>query len=124
VVYLVTWAHPELHPSLWTTSLGSPMPSPDNFPTFGVARADLGGGKTVELRLEPDDAARAARLGLKATITAISAAGTPAETMERKEVSFGSVAAPQTRLVVSFDGGLKVEGASDRTDKPVKGGGR
>jgi Ca-activated chloride channel family protein len=108
---IVTWSHPELHPSLWTTALGAPMPSPDNFPTFGVAEAKLSGSTgTVELRLEPDDAARAARLGLKATVTAITAGGTPAETITHQEVGFGATASPATRLVVKAENGaLRIE---------------
>ncbi|HSO31374.1 MAG TPA: AgmX/PglI C-terminal domain-containing protein [Labilithrix sp.] len=109
---LVTWSHPELHPSLWTTSLGTPMPSPDNFPVFGVAEAQLATAPaTVELRLEPDDAARAARLGLKAVVTVITGLGTPNEKIARQEVGFGTVAAPSPRLVVSFAGGALRVGA-------------
>ena len=107
---LVTWSHPELHPSLWTTTLGTPMPSPDNFPIFGVAEAQLASAPaTVELRLEPEDAARAARLGLKAVVTVITGLGTPTEKLARQEVGFGTVAAPSTKLVITFaSGALRV----------------
>ena len=109
---LVTWAHPELHPSLWTTALGTPMPSPDNFPVFGVAEAKASTQPTtVELRLEPDDAARAARLGLKATVTVIVGEGTPAEKVVRQEVGFGTVASPSTRVILTFNGGALRVGA-------------
>jgi Ca-activated chloride channel family protein len=119
---LVTWTHPELHPSLWTTALGTPMPSPDNFPMFGVAEATLTASPaTAELRLEPDDAARAGRLGLSAIITVIKGSGTPAETIAKKEVTFGSVAAPVSRLIVTFDGALRIEPAARAKDE---GGGR
>jgi Ca-activated chloride channel family protein len=102
---LVTWSHPELHPSLWTTALGAPMPSPDNFPMFGVAEARIAATPAVcEIRLEPDDAARAARLGLKAVVTVIRGGGTPAEKIVRQEIGFGTLAAPATRLVLTFDG--------------------
>jgi Ca-activated chloride channel family protein len=112
VKVLVTWTHPELHPSLWTTALGTPMPSPDNFPMFGVAEATLSATPAVaELRLEPEDAARAARLGLSAIVTVIKGAGTPGETITQKEVTFGKVAAPVARLVLTFDGALRVEPA-------------
>jgi hypothetical protein len=88
------------------------MPSPDNFPTYGVAEARLAGGSaTVELRLEPEDAARAARLGLKAVVTAISGHGTAAEKIARQEVGFGTLAAPATRLIVTFDGSALRVGA-------------
>ena len=116
---LVTWSHPELHPSLWTTALGAPMPSPDNFPVFGVAEAKTSAQLLqaahfdVELRLEPDDAARAARLGLKAVVTVITGEGTPAEKVVRQEVGFGTLAAPATRLILTFAGGaLRVDRAA------------
>jgi Ca-activated chloride channel family protein len=109
---LVTWSHPELHPSLWTTALGTPMPSPDNFPAFGAAEAKTSGqSATVELRLEPDDAARAARLDLKAVITVITGEGTAAEKVVKQEVGFGTVASPSTRLIVTFNGGALRVGA-------------
>ncbi len=109
---LVTWAHPELHPSLWTTALGTPMPSPDNFPMYGVAEATTNAAPaTAELRLEPEDAARAARLGLKATVTVITGGGTPAEAITRQEVGFGTTAAPVTRLVLTVDNGALKVGA-------------
>jgi Ca-activated chloride channel family protein len=102
---LVTWSHPELHPSLWTTALGAPMPSPDNFPAFGAAEARMSAAPlTVEVRLEPDDAARAARLGLRAVLTVITGSGTPSEKIVRQEIGFGTVAAPAARQLVAFDG--------------------
>lgn len=111
---LVTWSHPELHPSVWTNTLGAPMPSPDNFPSYGVAEAKTSAAPaTVELRLEPDDAARAARLGLKAEVTVITGLGTPAEKLAKLEVTFGTIAAPTTRQVVTFAGGtLAVTGGA------------
>jgi Ca-activated chloride channel family protein len=109
---LVTWSHPELHPSLWTTALGTPMPSPDNFPAFGAAEAkSTTQPTTVELRLEPDDAARAARLGLKAVVTVITGEGSPAEKVVRQEIGFGTVASPSTRVALTFNGGALRVGA-------------
>jgi Ca-activated chloride channel family protein len=109
---LVTWSHPELHPSLWTTALGTPMPSPDNFPAFGVAEARSSTQPTtVELRLEPDDAARAARLALKAVVTVITGEGTAAERVVKQEVGFGTVASPAVRVVLTFNGGALAVGA-------------
>jgi Ca-activated chloride channel family protein len=109
---IVTWSHPELHPSLWTTTLGAPMPAPDNFPVFGVAETrSAGAGPTkIELRLDPDDAARAARLGLTATVTAITAEGSANEKTAKLAVGFGTLAAPADRVIVTFDNGaLKTE---------------
>jgi Ca-activated chloride channel family protein len=104
---VVTWAHPELHPSLWTTALGAPMPAPDNFPVFGVAetRSASSAPTKIELRLDPDDAARAARLGLVATVTAITSEGSANEKTTRLAVGFGTTAAPLDRVVVAFDNG-------------------
>jgi hypothetical protein len=88
------------------------MPSPDNFPAFGAAEAKTSGqSATVELRLEPDDAARAARLDLKAVITVITGEGTAAEKVVKQEVGFGTVASPSTRLIVTFNGGALRVGA-------------
>jgi Ca-activated chloride channel family protein len=113
VTFLITWSHPELHPSLWTNALGAPMPSPDNFPSFGVATTQMTDGPaTVELRLEPEDAARAARLGATATVTAITGAGTAAQKSTRREVLFGTLDAPVARMVATYTGGaLRVEAA-------------
>jgi Ca-activated chloride channel family protein len=105
VRFLVTWAHPELHPSLWTTALGAPMPAPDNFPLYGVAEARLPvGSPVIELHLDPDDAARAARLGATAVVTAIIGEGTASERIARLDVGFGSVAKPSDRVGVKLDG--------------------
>jgi hypothetical protein len=112
VRFLLTWSHPELHPALWTTTLGDPTPSPDNFPLFGVAEAKvpMAPDVNVELRLDPEDAARAARLGLKAVVTAITSEGTADERVARLEVGFGTVAAPTDQVTVSLaNGELRME---------------
>jgi Ca-activated chloride channel family protein len=113
VRFLVTWAHPELHPVLWTNALGAPMPAQDNFPLYGLAEAVLpAGSPQIELRLDPEDAARAARLGAHAVVTALVGEGTPAERVVHIEVGFGdpqhgAVADVKVRLA---DDGLHVEG--------------
>jgi Ca-activated chloride channel family protein len=112
VRFLVTWAHPELHPALWTAALGSMMPATDNFPLFGVAQAAVPASTAVELRLDPEDAARAARLGVTATVAAIVGEGTPGEKIARVEVGFGTVATPLEKVRVTFDG------TSLRTEAP------
>ncbi|MBX3232147.1 MAG: AgmX/PglI C-terminal domain-containing protein [Labilithrix sp.] len=116
---LVSWSHPELHPTLWTNALGAPMPSPDNFLPFGISEAKLSGSPAkVEVRLEPEDAARAARLGAKAIVTVIKGAGTPGETIVKQELSFGTVAAPSTTLALSYDGSLTVTAQVAKPEKP------
>ncbi|HEY4118390.1 MAG TPA: tetratricopeptide repeat protein, partial [Byssovorax sp.] len=37
----LTWSHPELHASLWSNALGSPMPAPEGDVTLGVAQVLL-----------------------------------------------------------------------------------
>ncbi len=103
---IVTWSHPELHPSLWTTHTGAPMPAPDNFPLFGVAEARMPAGTTkVELRTDPEEAARAARLGVSAVVTVISGEGGKTPTIARTNVTFGTLQAPAERLIITLENG-------------------
>jgi hypothetical protein len=107
VRFLVTWAHPELHPVLWSAALGAPMPVPDGFPLFGVAETVVprDPAPSIELRLDPEDAARAARLGARAVVTALVDEGTPGERIVRLEVGFGDAAhGGATSLKVRLDG--------------------
>jgi len=87
---ILTWSHPELRTALWTNSLGSLMPAPDNLPLLGVAQAFVPAAPNpvIELRADPEDAARAARLGLKAVVTLIVDEGTDRERLIRREVDF------------------------------------
>jgi Ca-activated chloride channel family protein len=106
---IVTWSHPELHPTLWTNTLGAPMPSPDNFLPYGVAEAKFNGSPAkAEIRLDPEDAARAARLRVKAIVTVIKGGGTPTETITHQEIGFGSVAAPATISMINYDGAISM----------------
>jgi tetratricopeptide (TPR) repeat protein len=111
--FLVTWAHPELHPVLWSAALGAPMPVPDGFPLFGVAETVVPRepAPSIELRLDPEDAARAARLGARAVVTALVDEGTAAERIVRIDVGFGDAAhGPTTDVKVTLDSGaLRVE---------------
>ncbi len=108
VRFLVTWSHPELHPVLWTSALGAPMPSSDSFPLYGVAEAVLPASPDpgIELRLDPEDAARAARLGAGAVVTALIAEGTSDERIVRLDVGFADAAhGPITQVKVLLQGG-------------------
>ncbi len=106
--FVLSWAHPELRPALWTNALGSMMPAPDNLPLLGVAQAFLSTSTTpvVEVRLDPEDAARAARLDARAVLTAVLAEGTPDERIARVEVRFrGPDGKPLEKVALRFENG-------------------
>ena len=69
----LTWAHPELHPTLWSDALGSPMPAPEGDVALGISQVRLPKGRRsrLEIRVEPDELERAARLGAEATLTVV-----------------------------------------------------
>lgn len=86
----LVWSHPELHPSLWSNALGTPMPAPDGDVTLGVAQALVPErpDSFVEVRLEPGDVARAARLGASAELTVVFDELGKAEKIVRRRVTF------------------------------------
>lgn len=67
------WSHPEFHPTLWSNALGAPMPAPDSDVSLGVSQVMLPSREDVfvEVRLEPDEVERAARLSAEAVLTVI-----------------------------------------------------
>ncbi|HKP63119.1 MAG TPA: VIT domain-containing protein [Polyangiales bacterium] len=88
---ILTWAHPELRPELWSNALGSPLPAAHGDPLLGLSETWLPASAAnayVEVRLQREDAARAARLGVDATLTAIVAEGSAAEKIVRLPISF------------------------------------
>jgi Ca-activated chloride channel family protein len=101
---ILTWTHPELHPVLWSDALGSPMPAPDTDPLLGLAQVALPTGQgRIELRLEPEDARHAARLGAEAVLTVLLEEGTLQERILRSVVSFSGPGA--TRRVFRLNSG-------------------
>jgi Ca-activated chloride channel family protein len=114
VRFIVTWSHPELHPALWTSALGAMMPATDSFPLFGVGEAAVPSSPppAIELRLDPEDAARAARLGVTVVVTALVDEGTPNERIDRKDVSFVGAGAPLENVRVVYDSGSLKDGRS------------
>ena len=86
----LTWAHPELHPSLWSDALGAPMPAPDGDVTLGIAEARVPtrDGVVVEVRLDGDELDHAARLGATATLTVVFAEGEEGEKAVKLPVTF------------------------------------
>ncbi|HWZ90199.1 MAG TPA: tetratricopeptide repeat protein, partial [Polyangiaceae bacterium] len=69
----LTWLHPEFHPNLWSNALGAPMPASEGDPLLGVAQVKVPdrAGSFVEVRLEPAEVDRMARLGAEAHLTAV-----------------------------------------------------
>jgi tetratricopeptide (TPR) repeat protein len=111
---IVSWSHPELRPALWTNALGSVLPAEDNLPLLGVAQAFVprSPAPRIELRLDPEDAARVSRLGAKATVTVIQAEGAADERIARFDVVFrGADGKPRDRVALRFDGGALTEEA-------------
>lgn len=69
----LTWAHPELHPVLYTNALGSPMPAPEGDVTLGIAQARLPqkGERWIEVRVEKSEVEALARLGAEMLVTVV-----------------------------------------------------
>jgi len=87
---LLSWAHPELHPALWTNALGTMMPSGEGDLSLGLAQGilvDRAGG-IVEVRVEPTELEHTARLGAKATLTTIFNEGKEGEVIDKREITF------------------------------------
>ncbi len=99
----LTWAHPELHPTLWSNALGSPMPAPEGDVTLGIAEVLVPKreGAFVEVRLEPSDSEHAARLGATATLTVVFDEGGEGEKIVKIPVKFSKGSAPTLRFSLS-----------------------
>jgi Ca-activated chloride channel family protein len=77
----LAWAHPDFHAVLWTDALGAMMPASEGDPMLGIAQARVPTARParIEVRLEPDDAQRAARFRIEATLTVVLDEGTDKE---------------------------------------------
>lgn len=107
---IVTWSHPELHPLLWTSQGGTMLLAPDNHGLLGVAQGYTSlVAPFFSLRLDPQDAARAARLGLHATVTAIVNEGQSDEKIASLDVTFGGGKAAREVYDYRWQDGALVE---------------
>lgn len=99
----LVWSHPELHPSLWTNALGTPMPAPDGDITLGVAQAIVPERPDafVEVRLEPADVAHAARLGATAELTVVFDELSRGEKIVKKRIVFEAGGPPSQRFTLA-----------------------
>jgi tetratricopeptide (TPR) repeat protein len=105
---IVTWSHPEIKPTLWFSTPTGMSVATDNMPLLGIAQAfPLATPKrAVELRLHPETARRAARIGATALVTLIEAEGHADERLARLEVKFGDRnGQPRPRVVVRCENG-------------------
>jgi Ca-activated chloride channel family protein len=96
----LTWAHPELHPTLWSNALGAPMPAPEGDITLGVAQVFLPDreGLFVEVRLDPEAVDHAARLGVEVILTVIFDEAGAEEKIVKLPVRFARGAGPAKRF--------------------------
>lgn len=87
---LLTWSHPELHPVLWTNSRGAMMPADDGDVLLGISQVLLAPKQRIqaEIRMEPDEAEHAARLGSEAVLTVIFREGEADEKVVRLPIKF------------------------------------
>ncbi len=87
---VLTWAHPEMHPTLWSNALGAMMPADGGDGTLGIAQVILPArpDAAIEARIEPDELERTARLGADATLTVLFDEGQEGERLVRIPIRF------------------------------------
>jgi len=86
----VVWSHPDLHPTLWSNAMGAALPTTEGDPALGVAQVD-GVSRPdgwIELRVDPLEVERVARLGAEIDVLFAIAEGTKDERLIRKKVRF------------------------------------
>jgi Ca-activated chloride channel family protein len=99
----LTWAHPELHPTLWTGAGGSaPRVAPDGDAALGIADAVVPArdGVVIEVRIQPEEVEHAARLGASATLTVARGEGGGGGPVVRVPVSFAAGGREVKRFVM------------------------
>lgn len=104
---ILTWSHPELRPTLWTNALGSMMPSAHNLPLLGLAEAQVSPNPApeIEVRLDPEDAAHAARLGLRAQLLVMVDEGEDDEVLLTRDLRFRTTEGdPPDRIRFKLEG--------------------
>ncbi len=82
------WSHPDVHPTLWSDALGPPLPATEGDPSLGVAQVDAAArpGGWVEVRIDPAELERVARLGAELDLLFASNEGQENERILRKKV--------------------------------------
>jgi tetratricopeptide (TPR) repeat protein len=108
--FILTWEHPELRPTLYGLTASGPVLG-RQMSLLGVAEQLASKQEPrVEVRLDPDDVKRVARLGAEVVLTAIVADGTPEQSSTRMRLRFGDVAHPKPTVRFAYvDGALREE---------------
>lgn len=108
--FILTWEHPELHPTMYGLTDSGAVPS-RQMSSLGVAEQYAAKDEPrVELRLDPEDVERSARLGAEVVLTAILADGTAEPRTARLRVHFGDAQHPKERVRIAYiDGKLREE---------------
>jgi len=122
---VLSWSHPDLHPSLWTDASGRLGPAPEGDPTMGVAQAIAGKGPVrIEVRVERGELEAAARLGAEAVLTVVSDEGTDDEVIHREKLVFAR-SGPTPVLLLDGKTLRRVEAEAPSTEParaPTQGG--
>jgi Ca-activated chloride channel family protein len=102
--YILTWAHPELRPSLFLITREGEQPAR----TMALLRVAEETNKDVialEIRIDPEDAAKVARFDAKLRLTAITNEGTEQQQISTQLLSFNVKHTKPDRLRVSVKDG-------------------
>jgi Ca-activated chloride channel family protein len=100
---VLTWAHPELHPTLWSDALGAQLPAREGDVTLGIAQATIPprDGLVLEVRIPADEVEHTARLGATAVLTVMFADGEEGERAVKLPVAFARGGPAVKRLVLA-----------------------
>lgn len=108
--FILTWEHPELRPILYGITRDGPVLG-RQMTQLGVAEQFASPEEPrVELRLDPNDFTRVARLRAEVVLTAIVGEGTASQQATRVRLRFGDLHQPKPVLRYAYvDGALREE---------------
>jgi Ca-activated chloride channel family protein len=107
--YILTWNHPELRPSLFLITRDGEQPA-RNMALLGVAEETRKDVIALEIRIDPDDAAKVTRFNAPLRLTAITNEGTEQQQITTQLLSFNlKHSKPDTLRVSVKDGTFSTE---------------
>lgn len=108
--FVLSWEHPELRPTLYGVTNVGALPG-RQLTALGLAeQLATKEEPRVEIRIEPEEALRIARLGAEIRLTAVVAAGTPQQQSSEVRARFGDLKHPKPILRFAYvDGALREE---------------